>query len=82
MNKGKVKQHYKKVLTDEQRRRKHFKASGALGDAPSDDYKKRLYEIEMNNRVARGRVLDNLSEATDKKMDELKKKGKITIGSV
>lgn len=82
MSNNKGKQRLKKVLANSDRRDQHFRATGALGDVPTDDYKMRLYETELSNRIARGSDSQTITEKTDKKMEELRKQGKITIGSV
>ena len=83
MSNNKGKQRLKKVLQNPDRRDVHFHATGALGDVPTDDYKMRLYETELSNRIARGNASkETVTETTDKKMEELRKQGKITIGSV
>lgn len=73
-NRKKIKAHYNKRLKNPSKRKKHFEASGALGNESEGRQRTDLIHVRYHNDS-----LENIKTSPEYKLKELKEKGKITL---
>ena len=83
-NKSKaIKQKYNQILKDPERRAKHFGSGGALGSEKEGRDAESIVKVQLHNEGVRN-ITDfkAVNESATKKVEELKKGKKITLGGI